>query len=172
MSEQDKVTEATDSKNPANLRELGRASRTRIPMSVPHQKLAVPDIPGYHMHWMRGAPDRIQQALAAGYQFVEKDEVMLNSFGLADSADSDGGTDLGTRVSIVAGGEVDGSGQAVRMYLMKLPREWWEDDQVALGKRSDQLAAALKGGKIPGQANPHGQENTYVKQADLFTRKN
>ena len=29
----------------------------------------LPEIPGYHLHWMRGTPSRISQALRAGYEW-------------------------------------------------------------------------------------------------------
>jgi hypothetical protein len=38
--------------NPSN--RSASPERKRIPMAVPVQKLSVPDIPGYHLHWFQG----------------------------------------------------------------------------------------------------------------------
>lgn len=144
--------------NPATP-QLERASR--IPMSVPQQKLSVPDIPGYHLHWMLGTPERLSQALKAGYQFVEKDEVQVTNRNLADDADSDGGTDLGSRVTVVAGGDTTSNGQHVSLVLMKLRQEWWEEDQKRLEQHSDRLAAALRAG-TPLPTDTGDASNRYV----------
>ena len=151
--------------------------RTRIPMSMPLQKLQVPDIPGYHMHWMNGTPSRIAQALKAGYTFVDPIEADVVNTGIADGADASGNTDMGSRVSIVAGGGAGEDGKEQRLYLMKLPLELWEEDQKALESRNEQVAASIRGGQADGTANPNGSENRYIPQvhqknvANLFTPK-
>lgn len=138
--------------NPANSREIEKRGRPRIPMSVPQLKLSVPDIPGYHLHWMLGTPERLAQAHAAGYEFVDSDEVKVNnSRGFADDAEESGSTDMGSRVTVVAGGDTDSGGQSIRLVLMKLREEWWQEDQKKLEARSDELAQALRAGnRLPG----------------------
>jgi hypothetical protein len=159
--------------NPANPWEKTEESRTRIPMSLPQLKLSVPDIPGYHLHWMRGDPARIAQAQKAGYEFVEPDEVNVANTGLADDASATGNTDMGTRVSIVAGGE-DGQGQAERLYLMKIKEEWWLADQEVLADRNEQVAASLRGDNVRSMED---SANVYIPDAhkssvkNMFTRK-
>lgn len=136
--------------NPANAPEKRVAKR--IPLSVPTLKLAVPEIPGYVCHWFRGTSQRIQQAQRAGYEFVERDEVMLNETGLANTMDGDGNSDLGTRVSVAAGdsGAEDGS---LRLYLMKLRKELWDEDQKLIDDRQEAIAAQLRGDKAPIEAD-------------------
>lgn len=161
----------SDNQNPANSL-VRRGEGSRIPMSLPILKLDVPEIPGYHLHWMRGDAARLNQAQRAGYTFVEQDEVDLVATGLADDANASGNTDLGTRVSISAGGN-DEQGQNQRLYLMKLPLEYWEEDQKALEDRNEQIAAALRGGTPEGTAI----EGAYIPEAhrkqvaNLFTPK-
>ena len=161
-------------KNPANVVGV-RAERQRVPMSIPQLKLEVPDIPGYHLHWMMGAPARLAQAKKAGSEFVEDDETEVANSGLADDASKSGNTDMGSRVSIIAG-STDDNGQAQRLYLMKIRQEWWEEDQSKLEDRNDQIASTLRGGNDVG-ANPHGGDNRYIPEAhkkavaDLFNRK-
>lgn len=155
--------------NPANLPEKGTGARERIPMSMPVQKLAVPEIPGWHLHWMSGHPARIKQALRAGYSFVEEDEVDLNQVGLGNGPEGNGSNDLGTRVSVVAGG-VDEKSQANMLYLMKLPEELWLQDQAQLATRNDSIAAAIRGDfQEPGGDNSN--RYTKHKQTNLFQPK-
>lgn len=161
--------------SPANVVEKAVATRDRIPMSLPQMKLAVPEIPGWHLHWMAGTPERLAQAQRAGYVFVEDDEVNVSNPDLAGSASKTGNQDMGSRVSLVSGaGSADG--QASRLYLMKIKEEFWQQDQKQLEDRNEQIAATLRGGATP-QANPHGTDGVYIPEvnrktnAELFQRK-
>lgn len=131
--------------NPANAPEKALPQRTRIPMSLPTQKLAVPEIPGFHCHWMRGEPQRINQALRAGYDWVHPDEVDMNDFGIANGPNDSGNQDLGSRVSHVSGRDEKGGVQM--LYLMKLPEHLWLEDQAVLARQQDNIAAQLRGDK-------------------------
>lgn len=154
---------------PADAVETGLEERTRIPMSLPILKLSVPDIPGYHLHWMRGDPARIQQALRAGYEFVKDDEVTVNNVGVGDDPKLSGNQDLGTNVSVSAGQELDRQGNPEVLVLMKLRLEYWEEDQAKLQDRNENMAASLRG--------EPGGEGAYIPQAhkktveNMFTRK-
>lgn len=146
--------------NPAERAATANPERRRIPMSLPTLKLQVPEIPGYKCRWMRGTTGRLQQALAGGYEFVERDEVALNAMGLADAALSDGNSDLGSRVSISAGEEM-AEGQGVRLYLMKIKRELWDEDQRMVDAQHEAIAAQLRGDKgIQGEGD---NTNRYSK---------
>lgn len=164
----EKMNEVLD--NPATEPVVKLSNKTRIPMSVPQQKLSAPDIPGFHTHWMMGTPARLAQAQRAGYTFVDGSETDTNNFDLAGDPEDSGSTDLGTRVSQVAGRDTSPDGDAVRLYLMKLPLELWEEDQKLIGDRNEQVAANLRG---DAQI-----ENGYIPQshkksvAELFKRKN
>jgi hypothetical protein len=129
-------------------------------MSVPRQRLEVPEIPGYHTHWMRGTPDRIAQAHKAGYEYVDQQEVSLANFGVADAGEESLGTDMGSRVSVIAGGGDTDSGQATRLYLMKIREEWWIEDQEGLERRSEALAQTLRGEKAM-DGNPYAGQSKY-----------
>lgn len=133
--------------NPADATNLPSVSeQARIPMSVPVANLGVQEIPGFHLHWFRGDPQRIARALQGGYQFVEKDEVTLNDRSIGNSPIEGGDTDLGTRVSRIAGAELGTDNQPVRMYLMKIKEELWQQDQAALtapGSRIDGVRRSL-----------------------------
>ena len=118
----------------------------RIPLSLPTLKLAVPEIPGYVCRWFRGTGGRLQQALAGGYVYVEKGEVQLVHGSPANDYASDGNSDMGTRVSISAGAESDGD-QGLRLYLMKIKQELWDEDQQGVDARHEAIAAQLRGDK-------------------------
>lgn len=120
------------------------AERRRIPLSVPQRKLEVPDIPGYHLRWLRGTAARLAQAERAGFEFVMEDEIQLNNLALGGDATKAGNSDMGTRVSVIEGAEVEG-GQALRMYLMKQKLEYKREDDALIQKRNDQVRDALVG---------------------------
>jgi len=154
----------TEAKNPAAPQplEAARSERPRIPMSLPVARLSVPDIPGFHLHWFLGEM-RVQRALQAGYQFVSEDETHLN-----DRSSSGGeGRDLGTRVSQLAGEDLDQQGQPQRLYLMKLPTELWDQDCKALEDSSSGMLEALKAG-IPAQGGDNS--NRYSGQQTRLRR--
>lgn len=168
--------------NPSVVPGQAKGERKRIPMSLPIQKLQVPDIPGYHLHWMRGSAGRIQQAQNAGYEFVRPDEVALNNVGIGGDADKTGNTDMGDRVSVISG-DTDEQNQAVRLYLMKQPMEFYLADQkIAQGRNddiADTLTAGYRSGTVGGTADGEtrvdlGQRYVDPKRTkvpDLFKRK-
>lgn len=143
---------AAPKSNPANPTATRVTEATRRPMSLPQLSLQVPDIPGYYLYWFLDS--QIDQALQAGYEFVEQEEVALNNRGVANDQTQDGNDDLGSRVSRVAGQSAGGTVQAQRLYLMKLRQEWRDKDVAALGERNEAIAAALRGGVSTG--NEHG----------------
>lgn len=120
----------------AATREKSNAERKRIPMSVPVQKLEAPEIPGYHLHWFNGTPDRIQRALDGGYEFVDEREARINNVSLGGDSATSGNTDMGSRVSVVSGTELGRDGQPVRLILMKIKQEWYEEDQKLVEARN------------------------------------
>ena len=131
--------------NPANA--APTAPARRIPMALPTLKLEIPEIPGHVAHWFRGSGQRIQQALNAGYTFVNRGEVEVNGIGLANDYLGDNNSDMGTRVSVSAGGESAEDSQGMRLYLRKIKKELWDEDQAAVDAQHEQVAAQLRGDK-------------------------
>jgi len=159
-------------KNLGNTQPSRVTEATRIPMSAPHQKLAVPPIPGYHQHWFLGK--NVARALAAGYTHVTLDDgVEVTNSGVANPADETGSTDLGMNVSILAGEGLDESGNSERLYLMKLPQEWRDKDMAELEARNESIAAQLRGGGEMAQGETAADRGKrYMKKGqDLFTPK-
>ncbi len=159
--------------NPANKPPLRVTEATRRPMSLPDLKLQIPEIPGYYLYWF--TDELIEGALAAGYEFVDHEEVMVTNTGIANDLEQHGSTDLGSRVSVVAGGTVRGTVQAQRLYLMKLRQEWRDKDVQKLAEVNEKIAIALRsGGQGLTNANapderPEDRGKRYLKQGqDMF----
>tara|TARA_R110000868_G_scaffold198249_1_gene444567 strand:+ start:1291 stop:1800 length:510 start_codon:yes stop_codon:yes gene_type:complete len=166
---------SNDTKNPANVPELPKGYR---PMTSATMRLEVPERDGYHRHWFRGTGERLARAQQAGYTFVNPADTQVNNFDLGGDSNDSGNTDLGSRVSIVSGDELDNSGQPGRMYLMECPEHLYDYSQKILEERNESVAEALRGGKLgtgyDGETGTDSQ-NRYVKgkSPDLFTpRKN
>lgn len=163
--------------NPSVREEKTDSERRRIPMSVPVQKLEVPAISGFHLHWFNGTPDRIQRALDAGYEFVEYSEVRVPGVGLGGDSTASGNTDMGSRVSVVSGQDIGRDGQAVRLILMKIREEWYEEDQQIMAKRNEQVAASIRGGSLGAERDVGGDaaqrylDKTRTAIPDLFKAK-
>lgn len=178
-----KAAEKMAKSNPSVAPGKTTAERKRIPLSVPQRKLEVPEIPGYRLRWFRGTPQRLAQAERAGFEYVDPSEVALNNVVIGGDAKKDGNSDMGSRVSVIEGSEVDGAGQAVRLYLMKQKEELWKEDQAITQGRNDSVAEALTagfaqgavGGRAPGESAEDTQQR-YVdrsrsKLPDLFRKK-
>jgi len=145
--------------NPANSPE--KKARARVSMSLPTLKLKVPEIPGFELHWFRGTSARLAQAQNAGYRFVTKEEVDIPEFGFANDAEGSGHSTLGENVTVSAGDELV-DGQGARLFLMKIPKDLWDEDQVMIDKKHEQTAATLRGDKGFTEAGQDGS-NRYSR---------
>lgn len=132
--------------NVASTRDSATAERKRVPMSVPVQKLEAPDIPGYHLHWFMGTPERLERAIAGGYEFVDEREAFINNTSLGGTSTRSGNTDMGSRVSVVSGQELGKDGQPQRLVLMKIKQEWYEEDQKLVEGKNQRVVDTLLGG--------------------------
>jgi hypothetical protein len=143
-------------------------------MSVPQQKLASAEIPGYYLYWMLGNA-RVEQALRAGYEFVGNNEGQLNNVSLGGDAKVSGNTDMGSRVSVVAGDELDTDGQPKRLYLMKLKEEWRQEDLALQQQGNEKFVATLRAGRVGAEKDAAADvDKRYVgsqTKADMFVPK-
>jgi hypothetical protein len=160
--------------SPANADETFVIPADFIPMSMPRERLSVPERPGWHRHWFRGSPDRLARAQEAYYQFVDPATVHTADTDLAGDG-SGGNTDMGTRYSVVAGDDLDNSGQPSRLYLMECREELFQRSQEILAQRNESVATALRGGRIGVGEGDSGETNfdasqryTKGKVPDLF----
>jgi hypothetical protein len=168
---------AIEKLNPGSSAQPVAAERKRIPMSVPVQRLEVPDLPGYHLHWFLSTPERLQRAIDGGYEFAEEREVKINNVSLGGDSAISGSTDMGSRVSVVSGQEVGKDGQPTRLVLMKIKQEWWDEDQSAVEARNTKVRDALLGGMIgaendrPGDAQHRYVDKSRTQIPDFFKQK-
>lgn len=137
-----------DKVNPANESAVSEVPADYIPMSVPTQRLQVPQKPGYFRYWFRGDPARLQRAMQAGYQFVDQSDVRVNNFDLGGDAKTSGSTDLGSRVSVTSGDDLGPDGNPNRLYLMEIRNDLYDRGQKYLEERNDQVAMALRSGLL------------------------
>jgi len=121
-------------------------------MSVPSQKLEVPEIPGYHLHWF--LEKNVPRALQAAYEFVEDHEVPVNQRGVATSGEVSGSADLGARIRVLSG--VSELSHPEYLVLMKLREEYWLEDRAEIDKaHAAKMSGIFRGEEI---VNPTGAE--------------
>jgi hypothetical protein len=121
--------------------------RIRTPFNGTRGKLSVNAdalvAAGYHCHIFNDEPGRIQTAIDGGYEFVNPSEIGE----LPDNVVSRN-TDVTDKVRFLVGTGKDG--EPMYAYLMKIRKEWWEEDQAALQGRNDAVESAIKRGKPMG----------------------
>lgn len=164
------VAQATpQTSTPANALARRVTEANRVPMSLPTAKLAVPVIPGYYTYWHLGK--NVPTAMRAGYTFVDSEDMDVEQKGVANSAEESGSTDLGTRISVLAGGTTEDGLDSERLYLMKLPQPWRDSDMMGMAARNEDIAIALRAGKMGAEGDPDVNKR-YMKQGqDLFYPK-
>ena len=157
--------------NPANAPEDFDESQW-VPMSAPVARLQIPEKPGYHRHWFRNEPGRIERAQRAGYRFVDASEVSVVNRSLGGAPEEGGNTDLGSRVSVAAGGIAD-NGQAMRLYLMECPQHLYKKNLAMLQADTDNTVTALSAGRGGKDDNPAEGGKTYIRGdlPSLFKKK-
>lgn len=156
--------------NPANSlqerQEGARQRRKRIPMTMATRKLETPELPGFYLHWITGEPDRIAKALNAEYTFVQKVEMPGYTLELGDKTGILGGAEDGDNISVVAGGTSQ-DGQAMRLYLMKLPMELREEDLQSRDEDGQKLIDALRNDPNARVGSGEDNEKRYGQELDM-----
>lgn len=152
--------------NPAT-KAAPKAERKRIPMSVPQRKLEVPEIPGFRLYWF--LETNVPRAQQGGYEFVDDKDVSLNQFNVGIDKGLSGNSDLGSHVSIFGGR--DEQGKPMRLILMKIRQDWFDEDQKVIADRNAAVMGAIfQKEAIMGEGGaPEDRAQRYVKTA-LFQR--
>lgn len=156
--------------NPANAASpSAAAARRRVPMNIPRRKLEVDPLPGFRLYWHKESD--VDRAFQAGYEFVDKKEVHLNSRQIGAPRGLGGNTDLGSNVSIVGTAET-----GERLVLMKIRIEHYLEDKKELFQHNARaLASIFTGEKIvfPDGSSGPPDSRTYVKSPlkPLFLRE-
>jgi hypothetical protein len=167
---QKEMAEVFQLSNPAANQAAQQRSRPpRIPMSEIRQRLQVAEIPGWRLYWFKD--ENIPAAMDAYYEFVKRDEISMNSLGIAQSSMESGNTDLGTNVSIIAG--QNGAGQPVRLNLMKLKMEYYQEDQKLIEQRNSLILQAIFGDEakmFDKEGNLKDKDPLTYRKSALFNR--
>lgn len=128
-----------------------RADRPkRVPMSGQRMRMEISaeeKDPNFHYAWINDDKDLIFRAKRAGYEHVHIDE--LPSWGQVD-VDSANSTDSLVSMPV---------GQGKTAYLMKLPKEYFEEDMKAHADLVDAREADLKKELNSGQNGTYGEVN-------------
>lgn len=126
-----------------------RAQRPkRIPMSGSRMRMEVPEEykdPNYHYAWINDQGELIPRALRALYEHVKVSECPVWGTSDVDSASS---SDSNVCMGV---------GHGVTAYLMKLPMEYYEEDQAAQRKINNDRTADLKRELNSGEDGTYGE---------------
>ena len=93
--------------------------------------------PNFVYRWINDKDSRLADAQQAGYDFVT-DDIKVGDPRAAEASQMD------SRVSKPAGG-------GLTTYLMRIPQEYYEEDQRAKAHQVDELEKSLKPNKAKGQ---------------------
>jgi hypothetical protein len=139
------MTRKTDGTVDVNVRE-------RVPFGGHRLKLKVPNPDeNYKYYWFNDQQDRLARAQAAGYQFVTREE--LGGFDIGDKDVHSGNQSLDSRVSKRL--------RDFSIYLMKIRREYWEQDQKSKELVADGVDEAIFGGGAAQVNKSYGLKVDY-----------
>ncbi len=133
-----------------------RAEGERIPVSSNRSPLLYRnlDTKNYFHKWVIDKDDRIAKFLEGGYEFVEA----VNKKVGESTVESQSQDLQGTRVSKAAGYG------GLRLYLMRIKKEWYDEDQAVKQREIDELEATMRPAKSGSASIDYGKVS--------FSRKN
>lgn len=124
---------------------MSKTHRARVPFSANRKRLQVDEkFEGFVTRWFNDQDDRIQRALAAGYEFVDRDDVRQ----VGDKDVANGNTDMNSKVSRVVGRTAEN--QPIRAFLMKIRKEWYEADKAKKEETNRLVDDAVRAGTVGG----------------------
>lgn len=121
--------------------------RERTPLGGFKSRMSFKDQdPNYSYRYINDEEGRLQQALEGDYEFVHSEK---------SAGDAEVGRDqsVDSRVSVQAGTTKDGG--AMRSYLMKIPKKFYDEDQAAKESKLKEGESAIKHGN-------KGEDERYV----------
>ena len=131
--------------------EQSKGKKTRVPFGANRSKLQVAPIKGYVLRWFNDVDGRVERAVEGGYEFVKPGEVD----GLGEGELHEGNTDLNSRVSKIVS---RGTDKVIRAVLMKIKKEWYDEDQNSKEAINKQVDDSLRKGSPGGNV----VDNQYV----------
>ena len=95
------------------------------------QAIAGDKNPEFEYRFVNDTGSRIQNFKAAGYEFVTGDDLIVGDNRVSDA------TDLGSAKRVI-------SNDGTTSYLMRIKREWYEEDQASKAAAIKEQEAAMK----------------------------
>lgn len=129
--------------------------KERVPLGILRQKLKADQREGYSRRWINDKPGRLDDAVAAGYEFVKDPDNGLK-IGEGNDVSQIGG--VGSVVSRIVGQHEDG--RPMKAYLMEVDKDLWDEDQAAKMQALDEKEASIQRGQ-DDQGRP-GRDGRYV----------
>jgi hypothetical protein len=111
---------------------------------------------GYHVHIVNDMDNRVNELLDRGYEFVLSHEIE----GISTNTVSRN-TDIGDKVRFLVGTQKNG--EPLQAYLMKIKKEWYEEDMQELQDRNDKIDESIRRG-VNGIAD---KSNFYSRDGDI-----
>lgn len=140
---------------PSSREKEGR--QRRVPLGAPELKLSVPQAEDDKDHVYRFINDttgRLQRAVAGGWEYVE-DSMFVGSGSESGDSDAD------SRISRVVGKQANG--EPLIAYLMKIKREWYEEDQDKKQSAIDEVENTIKHGHF----NEKAEDARYIPKEGI-----
>jgi len=132
---------ATESVGPTR-EEIEEIRQNRQPLDGRVEKLRVyGTIPGYHLHIFNEDGARLEEAQRSGYAFVKRKEIKNVGRDVASF-----NSDPGENVRFVVGKRDNGN--PMYGYLMKIPEEIFQEDQMALEAYNAGVDGAIRRGSV------------------------
>lgn len=129
--------------------------RQRVPFGGHRRRLNIPDhmkhSKTHRYYWFNDIEDRLERALAAGYEFVNRKE--LGSRNVGDKDVNNQNSDLNSRVSKRLRG--------FDIYLMRIPVEYWLEDKAAKVREADKVDESIFGGGADKVPRSYGLDIKY-----------
>lgn len=122
--------------------ERSMQARRRRPFATKEPNLPLPVLPGFVPRWFNDEENRLPRAQDAGWEFVSPSE--FSTFRPSQHVAPN--SDLGSRISVFCG--TDEQGTPIRAYLMKITKEFWDEDQAVKQRELDQTDKAIHGGRV------------------------
>ena len=107
-----------------------RVARTPLTQRGP-QAIAGDKNPEFEYRFVNDTGSRIQNFKAAGYEFVTGDDLIVGDNRVSDA------TDLGSAKRVI-------SNDGTTSYLMRIKKEWYEEDQASKAAAIKEQEAAMK----------------------------
>lgn len=156
-----------------NERDIARtAVRERGVFNGTNKKLSVvTEIPGYQLRWFNDSPGRLDTAVSRSWwEYVSQDEIALGDSNKVVGRNSE----IGNKVRAIVG--TTDQNEALYAYLMKIKKEWSEEDQQdSAQKIRNSEAEMLKNGgmntdRIGEKYLPDQRRQALSVRKDTFER--